>query len=123
MNGMEGEPGVMDPMEEGVVLFNEGKFWHAHEAWERIWLQAEGEQKIYLQGLIQLAAAYHHAMRGTFRGGVRLFDAALLKLEGFPPAYGGVDRAEVVAAAVRDREKIAHGQQIDPDHLPKLRYN
>ena len=39
-----------------------------------------GEEKRFLQGLIQLAAAYHHAGRGTNRGGIRLFDAALEKL-------------------------------------------
>src|SRR5215210_9303790 len=84
---------------EGIALFNAQRFWHAHEAWERIWLTAEGSDKTFLQGLIQLAAAYHHVQRGTYRGGVRLFDAALEKLSGFPEGYLGVFRAEAVAAA------------------------
>lgn len=44
----------------GVDLFNEGYFWEAHEAWEGLWMAAEGRdevQRLLLQGLIQLTAA------------------------------------------------------------------
>lgn len=66
---------------EGVDLFNRKEFWHAHESWEELWLEAGTDLHQYLQGLIQLAAAYHHVKRGTTRGAVRLFDAALKRLE------------------------------------------
>jgi uncharacterized protein len=107
----------------GVRLFNEQKFWHAHEAWEEHWLRAGGEEKTFLQGLIQLAAAYHHVQRGTFRGGVRLFDAALAKLERFSDGYAKIDRREAIIAAIAHREKIARGENIDAGEFPKLRYN
>ena len=113
----------MTPVEEGVALFNAQKFWHAHEAWERDWLVATDPHKQFLQGLIQLAAAYHHVQRGTYRGGVRLFDAALRRLAAFPDGYCGVDRAVAVASAGEHREKIARGEAIDPGALPKLGYN
>jgi predicted metal-dependent hydrolase len=113
----------MSAIEKGVALFNDHQFWHAHEAWEEIWLGAAGEEKVFLQGLIQLAAAYHHVQRGTFRGGVRLFDAAVRKLERFANGYGGVDRAEAVNVALRHRGKIARGENIDAGEYPKLRYN
>ena len=108
---------------EGVALFNEQKFWHAHEAWERIWLTSEGDEKRFLQGLIQLAAAYHHVQRRTYRGGVRLFDAALEKLAPFPHNHLCIDRTEAVAHAAKHRETIARGEHIDEEELPKLRYN
>ena len=113
----------MTAIGKGVNLFNDHHFWHAHEAWEEIWLRSTGEEKIFLQGLIQLAAAYHHVQRGTFRGGVRLFDAALRKLERFADGYAGIDRAEAVTAAHGHREKIARGENIDAGEFPKLRYN
>ena len=108
---------------EGISLFNEHRFWHAHEAWERIWLTASGDEKRFLQGLIQLAAAYHHVQRGTLRGAGRLFDAALTKLAPFAEGHGGVARAAVVERAAADRLRIAEGEQIDIERLPKLRYN
>lgn len=104
----------------GVALFNAQRFWDAHEAWERLWLAAEGPEKKFLQGLIQLAAAYHHVQRGTYSGGIRLFDAALAKLGEFAPEYGGVGRAGAVAAAAAHRQRIALGEKIDPGEFPKL---
>jgi uncharacterized protein len=104
----------------GVDLFNAQKFWEAHEAWEEIWLTSSGDDKQFLQGLIQLAAAYHHVQRGTFRGGVRLFDAALRRMAAFPPGYRGVDRHDATAAATRHRSRISGGETVDDSEYPKL---
>ena len=110
----------MTNLEPGILLFNDHHFWHAHESWETLWLKAKGDEKRFLQGLIQLAAAYHHVQRGTFRGAGRLFDAALAKLEPFPEGYGGVERGDVVAAARRHRMRIAAGEPIDAREYAKL---
>ena len=113
----------MNALEQGIAHFNAHEFWHAHESWEQLWLPATGPEKLFLQGLIQLAAAYHHVQRGTFRGGVRLFDAALKKLEPLPAGCCGIDREMAVRAAIRHRERIAGGERIDPGEFPKLSYN
>lgn len=91
----------------GLAHFNAREFWDAHESWETIWLEAESDVHLFLQGLIQLAAAYHHVQRGTFPGGLRLFDAALQKLEHFPKRWCGIDRTSVEEAAGRHREWVA----------------
>jgi predicted metal-dependent hydrolase len=108
----------------GVELFNGHEFWHAHEAWEEVWLRAEGDEKQFLQGLIQLAAAYHHVKRGTSpRGAVRLFDAALRRLQPFPEGHRKVSRTDACATAAVHRERIVNGERIEPDQYPKLGYN
>ena len=111
-------------IERGVELFNVHEFWHAHEAWEALWLKASGDEKQFLQGLIQLAAAYHHVKRGTSpRGAVRLFEAALRRLEPFPEGFQGVSRTEACATALLHRESIVNEQRIEPNRYPKLGYN
>ena len=87
----------------GIEHFNALEFWEAHEAWEEIWLVAESEVEQFLQGLIQLAAAYHHLKRGTFRGAVRLFDAALGRLARFPQPFCGLDLRDVEIMARQHR--------------------
>lgn len=113
---------------EGVRRFNALRFWDAHESWEELWLEAESELDQFLQGLIQLAAAYHHVQRGTLPGGVRLFDAALRRLAEFPIVHCGVDRGAAVEAAtghrVRVAEALARGESkgvLREDEYPKLR--
>src|SRR6266496_3485324 len=86
---------------EGVDHFNSRRFWEAHEAWETLWLSAESDLEQFLQGLIQVAAAYHHIQRGTYRGAPRLFAAGLKRLEPFPMLYCGLDRTDVDAAVTR----------------------
>src|SRR5258707_11942703 len=91
---------------EGLDRFNARRFWDAHEAWETIWLVAESDVEQFLQGMIQLAAAYHHVKRGTYRGAVRLFDAALRRLAPYPRRWSGIDRTAAEEAALRHRERV-----------------
>ena len=107
---------------EGVNHFNRREFWEAHESWETIWLAAETDVEQFLQGLIQIAAAYHHVQRGTYRGAIRLFEAGLRRLSGFPPNYCGIDRSGVEQAARRDREWLLSpaAASRDPREYPEL---
>ena len=107
----------------GIELFNAQKFWHAHEAWERLWLAATGDEKTFLQGLIQLAAAYHHVQRGTFRGAIRLFEAGLTKLATTSVHFRDLDCTDVVATAQKHRDSLSRNEHIDGGELPKFRYN
>jgi hypothetical protein len=55
--------------EYGVQLFNEQKFWHAHEAWENVWKRHHEDERLFFQGVIQFAAAYHHLVtKRSYRG-------------------------------------------------------
>ena len=92
---------------EGLDRFNAHHFWDAHESWETLWLAAQSETKQFLQGLIQLAAAYHHIQRGTLHGAPRLFDAALRRLAAFPAGFSGVDRGPAEEAARGHRDWVA----------------
>jgi predicted metal-dependent hydrolase len=113
---------MTERLAEGVRRFNAHEFWHAHEEWEHLWLNAEGDEKLFIQGLIQLAAAYHHVQRGTHRGALRLFDASLRKLSRYPADYLGVDRAEAIERAEEHRTRVAK-EKIDAGDYPKIRYN
>jgi len=47
--------------EQGRAAFNRGEYFLAHERWEEVWREdADGEKRIHLQGLIQIAAGLHH---------------------------------------------------------------
>ena len=97
-----------DPdFQEGARLFNEGKYFEAHEAWELLWRRtpAGSEREVY-QGLIQLAAACHHLVRGEAAGARGCLENARGHLGG---AF--MEFAWVVGQAV---------EQGKPDLLPKF---
>ena len=47
-------------LREGLRCFHSGAFFEAHEHWESVWLAAQEPEKTFLQGLIQVAASFHH---------------------------------------------------------------
>lgn len=48
-------------LEKGISLFNEGRYFEAHEAWEDLWLAERDEaEKRFYQGLIMAAGAMLH---------------------------------------------------------------
>ena len=120
------KPDFVPKFKEGIEHFNQLEFWDAHESWEELWLVAESDLHQFLQGLIQIAAAYHHMKRGTFRGGVRLFESGLAKLAAFPVRYCGVDRENVERAAAEHRawaaDLLARGadERLAERQYPKL---
>jgi hypothetical protein len=75
---------------EGWQCFQCGAFFEAHEHWELIWLTAPEPEKTFLQGLIQVAAAFHHFQRGNCVGTVSLLRGALHRLDLFPEEFRGL---------------------------------
>jgi len=86
--------------EQGLEAFNSRNFFEAHELWEDVWRNTSGPDKRYLQGLIQVAAAFHHHSRANLRGTRKLLQEGLFKLEAFPETHGGFE-IEPLRAAVR----------------------
>jgi uncharacterized protein len=105
---------------EGCRRFDGGRFFDAHEVWEDAWRVESGDVRLLLQGLIQVAAAFHKGVvQRRPAGMVRLLDAALPKLD----AGGGLARLGL--DDVRDelrtwREAAARwaGGAPSPPHAP-----
>jgi predicted metal-dependent hydrolase len=79
-----------DFYEQGIDLFNEGRFFECHEAWEEIWKRSDGDVKLFYQGLIQAAVAILHAQRGNLEGARSLYEKASAKLAPIPHEHMGL---------------------------------
>ncbi len=84
-----------DFYERGIELFNEGRFFECHEAWEEIWKRSDGDAKLFYQGLIQAAVAILHAQRGNLEGARSLYEKAAAKLEPIPHEHMGLAIGEL----------------------------
>src|SRR5579863_4024041 len=78
-------------IDEGVRLFNSQQYFETHEVLEEVCLKTEGEKKIFLHGLIQVAAAFHHHTKGNPVGFHSLLEKGLEKLEKFADDEEGID--------------------------------
>lgn len=80
-------------LEAGATLFDEAKFWHAHEAWEDLWNDlkrraASQDEILLVQGLIQTAALLLHHQRRNVGGVEKQWAKLQPKLEGWTDAWG-----------------------------------
>jgi len=121
-------PGFHEALGRGVALFNRQEFYEAHEVWEAVWVEEVGDERLLLQGLIQVAAGFYKLQVGAPRGTSRLLEQGLKKLRGFLGASLGVD-LEVflpeVEAWQREAELLARQGRADydPRKLPRLSYS
>ncbi|MDL2718109.1 MAG: DUF309 domain-containing protein [Acidobacteriota bacterium] len=75
---------------KGLEEFRAGRFFEAHEEWELLWKGSSGDDRIFLQGLIQLAAARVHIGRGNSAPAARLLALAKEKLDRFAGDQAGI---------------------------------
>ena len=114
-NLLASTPGAL---RRGAALFDQGRFWEAHEAWEEAWLEEEGEVRLFLQGLIQVAAGYHKAtVQLQPNGCVKLLRSGLDKLEPLAPALLGVPLARFIPEVQRT---LAEARRWQSGELPSF---
>ena len=73
-----------------VDLFNREAFFACHDALEEIWLEESGSDRLFLQGVLQIAVGFHHVTGGKLGAGRMMMALALEKLKGYPPDHGGI---------------------------------
>ncbi len=104
----------------GLEEFNGGRFFEAHETWEEIWLPAPEPEKTFLQGIIQVAAAFHHYTQGNRSGAESLLAAGLKKLDRFPGNHRGVSLSALRDAARAWLAALAEGSDPGRAALPRI---
>jgi uncharacterized protein len=97
---------------EGLRLYEAGEFFAAHEAWESRWLESQEPEKTFLQGLIQVTAAFHHLQRKNPLGTTRLLQAALRRLEPYPAYFGGIS-VTLLCSDIQERLQALNSDEPD----------
>ncbi len=77
----------------GLELFNAGEYFDAHEALELAWRAEVGPVRELYRGILQIAVAYYHLLRGNYPGAVKMFLRSRTWLAPFPDYCCGVNLA------------------------------
>ncbi len=106
-------------LQRGLAQFNARRYFDCHDTLEELWRGLRDERRDFVQGLIQLAVAFHHLGNGNRPGAVRLFDRGLERLRAYPAVYEGLQTGSLREAAGRWRHAAAAGDTL-PDEAPPL---
>lgn len=101
--------GEDETLRDGVDLFNQERFWEAHEVLEEIWHPAKGIDRDIIQGLILTAAALVHYQKNERTVCVSILGRAMEKL-GTINNFKGLDIKRLRAGI----------EQILKDNTPSL---
>jgi len=112
-------------MRRGLTLFNSGHFFDAHEALEDVWREAprHSHRRRHLQGLVQLAVAFHHQSTGNLVGARSVLERALRNVEGAEESFPEVDWKRLRTSLKPWREYLEDARRKpgpSPSELPKV---
>ena len=110
-----------EKFERGLKHFNSREFFEAHEVWEEVWLVEAEPEKTFLQGIIQIAAAFHHYRRGNTDGAETLLAAGIVKLTRFPAEHRGLTIHDLREEAKAWARALGEMQRPEDEKLPVLR--
>ena len=74
-----------------VQLFNEARFLAAHELFDELWEQGQGEDSDFYKGLVQASVCLHHFEEGNLEGAAKLYRGHRRSLAGYLPSHAGLD--------------------------------
>jgi hypothetical protein len=99
---------------QGIIFFNAGRYFEAHEVWEDMWREAPPERRLFCQGLVQAAVGMHHRSKDNVIGARAQLKKALAKLDatGFDPEFD-VERLR------RDLRQVL--EQLEVGGFPEVR--
>jgi uncharacterized protein len=103
---------VEEALALGVALWDEERFFEAHECLEAVWHAAPDDDRDLWQGVIQVAVSCVHHQRGNLDGAIALLGRARERLTPYPDVHRGIDVDQLrvfcdgAAAALRDAGAI-----------------
>jgi uncharacterized protein len=80
-----------DIISEARNYFNSERFWEAHETLEALWRVSSGDEKLLLQGIILVCAAFVHHQKSEEETAQSVLRRASRQLNWPQPIYEGID--------------------------------
>lgn len=112
---------------QGIRDFNERRFFEAHDVWEDLWHEYREADRLFLQGLIQVAVGFYHLENGNSKGSHSQFTKALAKLEPYVPHHQGIETENLLRSvrhwlAVAERMKRGESVESSSAEFPRIQY-
>jgi len=110
--------GTLHPQaREGLHLFNEGKYFEAHEALEDAWNAEDGNAKNLYRGVLQVAVTYLHITRGNYSGALKVHERSRKWLDGLPDVCKGIHIRELRLDA---EQVMVEMQRLGPEKIKEF---
>lgn len=105
---------ILDPRAiKGIQLFNQKKFFAAHEELELAWRDEQGAIRDLYRGILQVGVAYYHIQHRNFTGAQKMFVRAEKWLAPYSGYYLGVNVGKLKKDATKISRLLSNGELDD----------
>ena len=80
-----------DSLFTALDLFNNQKWYEAHDAFEEIWNSLDGEERQVIQGILQVSVSQFHLSKGNLNGATILLGEGLGRIKTRTKINLGID--------------------------------
>ena len=110
-----------ESLKEAIDLFNNQKWYEAHDAFEEIWNGLYGDERQIIQGILQVSVSQFHLNKGNLNGAMILLGEGLGRIKSRISIDLGLDLCSFCKSLEVLLEKLHSKDPINNDDVPFLK--
>ena len=110
-----------DSLKDALVLFNQQKWYEAHDAFEDIWNTVDGDERQIIQGILQVSVSQFHLEKENFNGAIILLGEGLGRIRTRTNIDMGIDLESFCICLSKLLKKLHSKDILHENDKPFLR--
>ena len=112
--------GFNENFNDALNLFNEQKWYEAHDAFEDIWNILDGDERQVVQGILQVSVSQFHLSKGNINGATILLGEGLGRIKNRTYVNFGVDLESFCLILESLLKKLQFKEKFTKNDMPFL---
>ena len=109
-----------DSFFNALNLFNNQKWYEAHDAFEDIWNTIDGDERQIIQGILQVSVSQFHLSKGNYNGATILLGEGLGRIKNRTNINMGIDLETLCKCLEKLLSKLQHSEELNENDKPYL---
>ena len=102
-------------------LFNNQKWYEAHDAFEEIWNSVDGDERQVIQGILQVSVSQFHLSKGNLNGATILLGEGLGRIKTRTKINLGIDLESFCRCLEDLLRKLQYKEKLNEEDKPFLK--
>ena len=117
----ENTKSFQDSLYFALNLFNDQKWYEAHDAFEDIWNTVDGDQRQVIQGILQVSVSQFHLSKGNLNGATILLGEGLGRIKTRTNINLGIDLESFCKCLEDLLIKLQYKEKLNENDKPYLK--
>ena len=109
-----------DKFFDALNLFNNQKWYEAHDAFENIWNTLDGDERQIIQGILQVSVSQFHLSKGNLNGATILLGEGLGRIKNRTNIDLGIDLESFCKCLEELLRKLQYKKELTKNDKPYL---